>query len=164
MSTHRPFAELVANSERWRQEHPWRQQAWAWRCWVWNTFLSWSEWRYRLRRFRWLFVRGWRGWAPNDVWSIDWYLSGVLAGMLTHLADHHHGVPNAFLPAPLDATHEDLEAADVIWTAWLRDKAAWFAWYHADCFEYDDVHRAKIARFHSEVLPDFVQHWGALWD
>lgn len=37
--------------------------------------------------------RGRRGWADEDVWNLDHYLSGVIAGTLKHLADTSHSYP-----------------------------------------------------------------------
>ena len=51
---------------------------------------------YNLRRIKWFFVRGYRGWAPPDVWSIHDHLEDILPGMLRHLAKHHCGCPIEF--------------------------------------------------------------------
>jgi len=152
-----------------------------------RSWLVWREWRWRWTRLRGFFQRGRRGWADHDTWSFDHYLAGVLAGGLRHLADHHHGVPVGFGAPPLDGdsgwTREECDEADRLWTAWLREKADWFDWYHRDedgtegdtnWVDADlsdevrrqriDAHCAKMQVFLTEVLPDFVKFWPNLWD
>jgi len=46
--------------------------------------------RRRLSRF---IQRGRRGWANEDTWNLDSYLSGVIASSIEHLRDHGNGYP-----------------------------------------------------------------------
>lgn len=108
-----------------------------------------SEWRWKWRQFKGLFQRARRGWASHDTWSFDVYLAGVIAGGLRHLAENTHGHPCDF-PGGADG-----------WSAWLRDKAEWFAWYEEGAF-YCDI--KKIEYFNEVVLPDFAKYYGGLWD
>ncbi len=109
-------------------------------AWVLRRFavrwLTYSEWRYRVRYHLWgFFQRGWRGWADHDVWGLDCYLAGVMAGALRRLEATGHGFPADFLPdhaARWDYTREETDAASAAWRRWLLDKAAWLEWYHRD--------------------------------
>ena len=108
---------------------------------------GWMRWQYR--RVKGWFQRANRGWADHDTWSFDWYLAGVMAGGLRHLAKHAHGYPDGF-PGGAEG-----------WEAWLRDKAEWFEWYQ-DWQVNDDI--AKLHKFYNEVLPDLVKWYEGLWD
>ena len=151
-----------------------------------RRWFRWSEWRWLCRRFVGFFQRGWRGYADHDVWSFDHYVAGVMSAGLKRLAANHCGYPTAFLPdypTRWEHTLEEREAAYAAWTAWLEDKAEWFAWYAVDDDGISDdrgwirpdltedekrrrieAHLAKMETFHSEVLADFGEHFGSLWD
>lgn len=55
-------------------------------------------------------IRATKGWAPQDVWSLDTYLCTLLSQTLRHLADTAHGHPS-------DRTYEE-------WQRELRHAAA----------------------------------------
>lgn len=46
-----------------------------------------------LRDLCWFFQRGKRGWAESDVWEMDHYLAGVIAGMAKELREKGMGYP-----------------------------------------------------------------------
>jgi hypothetical protein len=48
---------------------------------------------YQLRRIKWFFQRGRRGWAHNDTWDLDSYLCSWMPDALRHLAEGVHGCP-----------------------------------------------------------------------
>jgi hypothetical protein len=48
---------------------------------------------YNLRRIKWFFQRGRRGWADCDTWSIMDYLSRITPEMLRHMQENAHGYP-----------------------------------------------------------------------
>ena len=48
---------------------------------------------YEFRKFRWFFVRGWKGWAPNDTWCFHGYLAKVIKEGCQHLKEIQHGHP-----------------------------------------------------------------------
>ena len=125
------------------------------------------------------------------MWSLDHYLASVLAPALRQLADETHGIPVEFLkkfgysydPETGKETPGDSDRAFVAWKLWLRDKANWFEWYHLDEDGVSDdkgwidsalsdeeksrrisAHLAKMERFLTVEMPDFVNHFGSLWD
>lgn len=51
-----------------------------------------------LLRIKTFYQRGRRGWADNDVWSLDRYLSKVIAGSIAHLREHTNGHPCELTP------------------------------------------------------------------
>ncbi len=180
------FEDLRKRSAEWEQR-PWWQKA-PRRLYYWTRRqCSWSEWKYRGRRVIGFFIRGWRGWATHDTWGLDHYLSGVLAGSLRYLAYHHHGVPGDFverhLRIPGDTDSLDIDAADYEWTQWLLDKAQHFDWYYRDEDGTSDelgwirpdlskeelsrrihAHTEKMEKFYNVILPEFIRHFGSLWD
>lgn len=46
---------------------------------------------WHIRRVKYFFVRGWKGWAPMDTWSFDSYLSRVISEGLKHMAENSNG-------------------------------------------------------------------------
>ena len=49
-----------------------------------------------LRKIKFHYQRGKRGWADQDCWNIDLFLMEVLPPMLKHLAKNHCGCPTEF--------------------------------------------------------------------
>lgn len=159
-----------------------------WACYRFlHRWFSYSEWRYRVRHRLWgFFQRGWRGYADHDVWGLDHYLAGVMAGGLRRLADTHHGFPVDFLPGyqtRWEHAREETDAASLAWEWWLLDKAEWFDWYARDedgttgdtnwidrDLSTEEIsrriaaHQDKMQRFHDEVMVDFGRRFGSLWD
>lgn len=146
-----------------------------------------SEWRYRRLRFVGFFVRGRRGWADHDVWGMNNYCAGVMAGMLRRLAKMNHGVPVTFMPGPESDdgcySDEEMAAGQYAWTHWLLDKSDWLEWFHLDLDGTEgltnwidpnlsdgevrrriEAHQAKQRHFHEVVMPDLGRHWSCLWD
>jgi hypothetical protein len=135
------------------------------------------------------YQRGRRGWADEDVWGFDNYLAKIIAEGLEELAKISHGIPTSFFSEEVrqgwergeDNSHEDNEKAAQAHIAWLEDKISWFKWYNTyyDLPETDwtnpkfseeekhhmiEMHQQKLERFYNEVLSDFGQHFGELWD
>lgn len=101
------------------------------------------------RRQRALVQRARRGWAEQDVWQLDRYLAGVMAGAVRHLAATGHGAPH------------DLE--DDEWRQTLDEIAGGFEDYsHAaeTSDHYDEQTLAKLRR----SLDLMSQYWTDLWD
>ena len=48
---------------------------------------------YNLRRIKWFFQRGKRGWADCDTWGVDYHLAKIVPEMLRHLQENAHGYP-----------------------------------------------------------------------
>lgn len=106
------------------------------------------KWPYQDLRSRW--QRGKHGYAPSDVWGLDTYLAGVIAGSLEYLADNAHG-------HPMDMTEES-------WPEWLRETAALFRVY-AEGDDLNDLAAEEAARSAvSEGLVRLAWQWGNLWD
>lgn len=154
--------------------------------WWLRRWFQWHEWRWLYRRFIEFFIRGRRGWAPSDTWGLDHYIAQILAEALPYLAEHKHGWPAEFFPdggLGTSYTEKDNQAAQAAWTAWLHEKGEWFDWYArdddgtsdalgwiAEGMSKEEKHRridaynAKMKEFYEVVLPDFVRHFGSLWD
>jgi len=141
-----------------------------------RRWTEYAEWRFLFRRVRGFFVRGWQGWTDLDTWSLDAYISKILAGGLRHLAENKHGCPSDFYELHGEAGHE-------LWAQWLLEKAGWFKWYaddsdgtlgdtnwiDSDLSEEERIrrikaHQTKMTQFNNVVLPDFVKYFAHLWD
>jgi len=48
---------------------------------------------YNLRKVKWFFQRGKRGWADCDTWGIDYYLARIIPEMLRHMQENAHSYP-----------------------------------------------------------------------
>jgi hypothetical protein len=101
------------------------------------------------REIRWGIQRARRGYSDRDVWNLDCYLDGVLAGGLRKLANST-GYPSYYesgekWTADLIRAAERIEAyADRRWETLTDD---------------DD-----IGIGHRDALRWCVEHWGHLWD
>ena len=110
--------------------------------------------------------RGRYGWAPRDTWSLDAYLNRVLAGSLTHLAEHTHGCPQEYF----DASATDNECHR--WNAELRRWALAFGEdpQDVDIYDHDNnyaAHKAEEDRRRAnlhQALKEIEPMWEALWD
>ena len=61
---------------------------------------------YNLKKIKWFFQRGSRGWADCDWWDMSGYLIGIILPMLKELREYQHGYPgigNADTPEKWDA-------------------------------------------------------------
>lgn len=91
--------------------------------------------RHLLRSIKSYFIRGKRGWAPMDTWSLDAYLAEVIRDSVTHLRNTACGHPSDL--SSMDEWHE------------ILDKIAWsfdFAVKVIDC----DIHYFEKDGFESE--------------
>ncbi len=108
------------------------------------------------------------GWAPKDTWSLDNYLNGVLAGALTHLADHSHGTPAGY---PSVAATLETETDHAQWESDLRRWAKVFSEDPDDVEIYDKpdytAQWAEETRRRDAIhqaLREMEPWWDALWD
>lgn len=99
-------------------------------------------WRLKRKIVR-FWQRGRRGWADEDVWSFDDYITRVMAEGIAHLADTDHGWPGENSKWP---THEE-------WVAYLRDLSGRLRRWDADS---DDVTAPAV-----HEVADILGH---LWD
>lgn len=69
------------------------------------------------REIKFFWQRGTRGWADNDVWSIDGWLLDILPDMIRQLSYNKHGCPEEFYDAHCrgDECH--------LWREFLQDMA-----------------------------------------
>lgn len=109
--------------------------------------------------------RGRYGWAPRDTWSLDIYLNRVLAGSLTHLAEHTQGCPRDYFDA--DATGNECHR----WGAELRRWSLAFREdpQDVDIYDHDNNYAAQKAEedrrsvnLH-QALKEIEPMWESLW-
>ncbi len=137
--------------------------------------------RHQVRRVASFFIRGRRGWAPMDTWSLDRHVLKIMSEGMRHLAEHAHGFPS-WIPEEynLDTNENgetiDFDAAFECWQKWLHEQADWIDWYIADDLfispEMSDFEKTaainlydkKYKTFKEVILPNIVKHIDSLWD
>jgi hypothetical protein len=62
------------------------------RVW-WPVRRFFTEIPYNLRKIKWFYQRGKRGWADCDTWCIDYHLAKIVPEMLRHLQENAHTYP-----------------------------------------------------------------------
>jgi hypothetical protein len=103
---------------------------------------------------KWFIQRGYRGWADRDVWSVDWFLTGIMPGMLRQLKKTSHGYPPGMgmkrWQAKIEKMAEGFEIARRI-----QD------------YDFDVKDRYACRRLEREFhkrMDLFVKHFFNLWD
>lgn len=177
--------ERLDAHERWRRTGRAKLAPYWWRI-TWKRFCNSGntpqDW---LRRVRWFWQRGRRGYSDRDLWSFDHYLSRVIAGGMRQLADGAHGTPYEFNPILLDEQgefiwddelHEPRTSrpwgeAHAAWRDMLREIAAGFGewderWRSDQAWgttqEERDLGRLPPAM--DRALALLHQWWGCFWD
>lgn len=132
----------------------WRTLHWRRPGWLSDILTYWHRARY--------------GWAPKDTWSLDYYLNGVLAGALLHLAETANGCPAGYGREGADK-YEDSDFEK--WDADLRRWALAFSEDPNDVEIYDKpeyvLHRAEEERRRENIrraLQEIEPWWEALWN
>lgn len=100
------------------------------------------------RRIKWRHQRASRGWADNDCWNTDGYVTNILSGMLLHLADNNHAYPGM----PPWETPEK-------WDAHLRDLAARLRAWNNDTFCSEEAYTTT-----RDAMEEFGRNLGHYWD
>lgn len=144
---------------------PWIESRW------WRLTRGWLyEWgpRPQWRRLKKFVQRGVRGWADEDVWSFDYYLSDVIVGGLYHIRQHRQGVPTAFwngndFDHDKDMWHQALDTM-------IQGFGARRAIANDEFMELKDGHwevnhekLAELQRQADEGMKLFAAHFDALW-
>lgn len=130
---------------------------------IWGSVPGWC---YDLYTF---YHRGRYGWAPRDVWNLDYYYNRVMAGSLEHLANTTHGHPPNYRG---DGDDMDGTIAAANWDSDLRKWANAFSEDPSDVDIYDreDGYKAHLAEetrrreaIH-QALKEMEPYWEHLWD
>jgi hypothetical protein len=112
--------------------------------WIWRNIRRPPPWK----RIQWRWQRSRRGWAECDWWSLDSYITKVLAGALTAMADKGIGYPGV---EPWD-TYEK-------WGSYLRDLAARLcAWNDDTWTDADAIETTRAA------MEEFGKNLPYFWD
>jgi hypothetical protein len=161
----RPISHLWDTLE-YDRSHPrfWHDLYWSIRRFFkWNKIFHPTEIFYTIKSF---YIRGSRGWADCDTWSLDWYLSGWMPAALRHLKEHKHGVPSImFEKEDCDedgnASDEGMKRASARWDA-IMDKM--IAAFEANR-RMDETYEDELGEYHI-TRPQGVSHeaWKKLKD
>lgn len=134
---------------------------------------------YWLKQYLWYFWKGWRhdvygiyhraryGWAPRDLWNLDFYLNKVLAETLERLAEIKCGTPCGYPQTnPVDP---EVEPDHDLWRADLKRWAKAFRDVNTldeekmDIPTYIEESRKRWAVL-EQTLIEMAPWWGGLWD
>jgi len=98
------------------------------------------------------FQRGIRGWANEDTWGFDDYLTDVIIEGITHLRQYAHGYP---------CNVKSLKE----WKKILKTIIIGFKAYKRSVYVYKNkkTYKKQMYKF-SKGMKLFVKHYGALWD
>jgi hypothetical protein len=107
-----------------------------------------------------------RGWDDRVVWSVDWWLNGIMPDILRQLKENQHGIPmEIFLPEECDEWGNPKEGMDELasarWDAILDKMIAGFEASARICGH--DQRDGDKAIF-EEGMALFVKHYHSLWD
>jgi hypothetical protein len=139
-----------------------------WRLWHY-TLTPHAMWRKVVRYHQ----RGVRGWADEDTWSFDYYLSRVIVEGLDHLRVNAHGFPSTLVPD--DATEPDVEDGAQRWNQILYEIMEGFAATSLlsqsvqftivdDTLIRDHALEAKLLAAQELGFARFKEYYGAFWD
>lgn len=141
----------------------------------------WRLWRYTLHpRVMWRKVvryhqRGVRGWADEDTWSFDYYLSRVIVEGLDHLRKNTHGYPSKLVPDYEVAMEQRVEDGAQRWNQILYEIMEGFAATSLlsqsvqftivdDVLIRDHALEAKLLAAQELGFARFKEYYGAFWD
>jgi hypothetical protein len=103
---------------------------------------------------RYFIQRGYRGYSDRDVWSIDWFLTGIMPKMLRQLKQTSHGHPIGMGPK--------------LWRNKLEKMAQTFEIGRMiEEYDFDPRDRYacdKLKRVFERRMQDFVKYFFSLWD
>ena len=111
-----------------------------------------------IRKIKHWYQRAKRGYSDEDVWNLDWYLRGILAGGLRQLADNKNSYPGA---KPFGTFEK--------WLKFLRDTAQAFQ----DVIDYEDTGWEKdkdyskmkqVYKKEEQAIKNLAPWFGHLWD
>lgn len=134
---------------------------------------------YWLKHYLWYFWKGWRqdvhgiyhraryGWAPRDLWNLDFYLNKVIAETLERLAETKCGTPVGY--PQRNPVNTEVEPDHDLWRADLKRWAKAFRDVNTleeekmDIPTYMDESRKRWDAL-EQTLIEMAPWWGALWD
>lgn len=154
-----PLEQIRADQEARRMRHEMRPAQIRWvidGCW-WARRTVRDAWSPRpWNRLWWRWQRSRRGWSDRDMWSLDRYLAGVIAGSLRCLRDTGHGYP--------------IEMTEDEWEQTLTDIIEPLETYVADRFDPDEsiyelgVRETEEYQNAVEAMHKLASVFGSLWD
>ena len=117
---------------------------------------------YRLyRKIKSFIQRGRRGWAEEDTWDFDYYLSNIIAEGTKYLLVHQHGHPK-------DLTEKKWREIlkEIIWTfQYLRDGYnIWLQDWESIGLDQANKNREINDKRAKKGLSLFVKYFQDLWD
>ena len=115
--------------------------------------------------------RGARGWADEDTWSLDDYLTRVIIGSVRHIMESVHGCPMSL------CEDGDVDAGVKKWNVILYDivigfeaskllKALDYSWWEYRDRKQTDrskAREAELIRVRDKGMALFVEYYDALW-
>lgn len=148
---------------------------WNWRHLLTHPWILAQEWYYHTK---WFLQRGWRGWADNDAWSMDYYLSRIVPEMIASQYTDPQGTPIALFQESdmAEDGNPRLEAAEMRhkeWRAILNEIREGFLAHRAaqdlDFYVKDDptgnlIRQTLLQAKADKGLQLFTKYFGSLWN
>lgn len=150
---HRPWHRRVRNFIRW---HIYRVRNFIrWR--IYHKLFKPAPWW----RIRWRWQRMMRGWATQDCWSLDRYITQVLGESVAYLRDHNHSWPGEQngLEKP-----EDWDALLTRISQPLLDYKKHWDWEDGQTVDQHWEHEKKVMADAQEALHLMAEWLPYLWD
>ncbi len=128
---------------------------------IWPIERLWDDLTNIPNEIKWLWQRGKRGWADEDIWSLDWYLSSWLPAAFRKLAKDAHGCPGDLFDKKNKKNqchkwHKILEEMALGFEAYCK-----FEEYMGN--DYAKEYK-KMKKLRDRSFDLMKEYWGNLWD
>ena len=116
-------------------------------------------------KFKWAYQRITRGYSDRDWWNGDWYLSGVIAGIMEKIVKDGHGVATSYAyedwETPVDIMVERRDAEFNKYILIFREYSK-----HGPAIdqEWKDRFGGVLDKDMQDALQWLVEHFQELWD
>lgn len=138
---------------------------WRWRTLRYNIrhlITSPLRWRYNIKHW---YQRARYGYSYRDAWGGDWYVAGIIAGVMEHIVNHGHGVAMSYADGDWDTPVDVMvERRDAEWGKYIEI----FREYSKNGPAYDQEWQDEFGGVLDEDMQDALQwlskHFQELWD
>jgi hypothetical protein len=118
-------------------------------------------------QFKWAYQRVTLGYSDRDWWNGDWYLSGVIAGIMEKIVNEGHGVANSYADEdkPFDTdVNIMVERRDEEWNKYISIFREYSKHGPAMNQEWKDSFGGVLDKDMQDALQWLSKHFQELWD
>jgi hypothetical protein len=121
--------------------------------------------RNAIRTPKWWYQRITRGYSDRDWWNGDWYLSGVIAGIMEDIVNKGHGVSTSYAYGDWETPIETMvESRDVEFNKYIAIFREYSKNGPAIDQEWVDNFGGVLDKDMQDALQWLSQHFQELWD